>query len=101
MAAANFSENKWVNSLINIVTSLIIVLVTVYFTTTDLDARELQQKIDSKADKEYVDDMFKSHIFHDQQAYAALEKLMKSYLEGQEKLIESIDNRLERIENKN
>ncbi len=101
MAAANFSENKWVNSLINISTSLIVVLVTVYFTTTDLDAREIQKEIDSKAEKKYVDDRFKNHIFHEQQAYEGLKDIMQAYLDGQKDLIKSIDRRLERIENKN
>lgn len=46
--APNFSENKWVNQLINLSTSLIIVLVTVYLTTSDLDARELKKNIEEK-----------------------------------------------------
>ncbi len=52
MAAANFSENKWINQLISIGTSFIVVLFTVWLTTADLDAREIKSEIDKKVDKE-------------------------------------------------
>lgn len=93
------------------------------FTTYALNKNEASiKKIDGKADiedvykadeeikqyvykaddelKKYVDNRFDRHIVNEQQAYNSLEKLMKSYLDGQHSIIESIDKRLERIENK-
>lgn len=56
-----------------------------------------QTKIDSK---EYVDSRFEQHTLTEQRAFNSLEKLMETYLDGQKSLIESIDSRLKRIEDK-
>ena len=86
---------------------LILLMLTTYINNSEFDERELKKQIAKKADKteviefrEDVDRLFRNHIMQDQQAYNSLKELMEAYLSGQEELIQSIDKRLERIENK-
>jgi len=106
--APNFSENKWINQLINICTSILAVLLTVYFASSDLDARELKKEINSKASIEYVDKSMTNHEIKEQIMLNRIENIItlgaekqQAVLEGQKDYMKSIDKRLERIENKN
>lgn len=96
----------------------LIMLIIFWFGVRDTDARELEKKLDDKADKIeveavksemtksdeevriYVDQRFDRHIYHEQQMFNNFEKLMKQSFEAQKELLESVDNRLQRIENK-
>lgn len=107
MSAKNYFKNKWVDMLVQTFLSGLLMLIILALGFRDADERELLKTIDSKANKEevesvrdYVDARFEVHISSEQKAYNSLEKLMKAYLDGQKELIESIDHRLARIENK-
>lgn len=65
----------------------------------DDEKEEDLEDVEAEA-KNYVDKRFEQHTLVEQRAFNNLENLMKSYLDGQEKLIKSIDKRLDRLEHK-
>lgn len=110
MSAADRLLNK--KPVIGHVLTLLIMLIVTFtayaLNTNDINSREFKGRIDSntltlesKVDKTYVDNAIKDHEAAEIKNYEVLKDLMEAYLNGQKELIQSIDKRLERIENKN
>lgn len=107
MSATNY-RNRWLDMVANWTGTIIIFSVGFWLTAADTDNRDANNQIkhntialESKADKTYVDNSIREHEVSDLKNFDGLKELMEAYLKGQKELIQSIDKRLERLENKN
>ncbi|NHJ84883.1 MAG: hypothetical protein FK734_05445 [Asgard group archaeon] len=84
---------------VNISGSCIIFLFGFWITSSRADNELIKDKLELKADIPYVDKAIKTHEEKEKEVYLRLENLIVLSLEKQESIVESIDKRLERIEN--
>lgn len=115
-------KDKLIDMFIQTSISGFIMFIIFWFGVRDTDAREMVNKVDKKADieyvdkineniRKYVDDEFQSHIYQEQQAFKSLEKIMQLNIQKLEEVgdevksnnkqtYDMLDYRLKRLESK-
>lgn len=96
MTDEELKKARWVDRGI----SLLIVIIGIVGTSWVAGITNFKEKLANKADKEYVKDQIKHHEDKEMETYLRLENLIILSLEKQEAVVNSIDRRLERIEDK-
>jgi hypothetical protein len=75
MSAANYFRSKWIDFLINGILSGVMVFLAFYLSSSETNARELNAKIDKKADVDYVDKKLIEHEKTDQARYEGIKDM--------------------------
>ena len=102
-AAANnwLKDRPLLTVLFSFLGSLILAFTVRAVNNSDEAAKSMKIEIDKKASIEYVDKQFINHESKEQVMLNRLENIITLSLEKQEAVVNSIDKRLERIENNN
>ena len=109
-AAANnwLKDRPLITVLFSFLGSLILAFTVRAADMNNDEKKEINDRIDSKASIDYVDKSFANHEIKEQIMFQNITNVItlnaekqQAVLEGQIKYMESIDTRLERLENKN
>lgn len=95
MTDEELKKARWIDRSITILAVVIGCFLTYQFS----NAKDLKSTLDNKANKEYVREQIRHHEEREEEVYKRLESLIKLSLEKQEAVVNSIDKRLERLEN--
>lgn len=101
-AAADFFKDgkSIVGMIFNGIIALLILIIGGYIAASRQDNTDLKKEIDSKASVEYVDQMIELHEDRELEIFKRVEEIIKMGNTNQEKVLESINRRLERIEDR-